>query len=217
VTVLVIALDTSTPAVTAGLVTTGGGRSRVLAERVVVNPRAHGELLMPQVLDLLTETGRTFADVGAIVAGIGPGPFTGLRVGLATATALGQARGIPVHPVVSLDAVAAAAAADGPLLVATDARRKEAFWAAYDGTTRIDGPHVAKPADVPTGGHEVAAGELAEALGLRVIEPRYPTPAGLVAAADLDADPEPLVPLYLRRPDAAEPGRRKTVLTGGPR
>ncbi|MFC7341792.1 tRNA (adenosine(37)-N6)-threonylcarbamoyltransferase complex dimerization subunit type 1 TsaB [Saccharopolyspora griseoalba] len=212
---LVIALDTSTPAVTAGLVTTDGGRSRVLAERVAVNPRAHGELLMPQVLDLLTETGRTFADVGAIVAGIGPGPFTGLRVGLATATALGQARGIPVHPVVSSDAIAAAADADGPLLVATDARRKEAFWAAYDGATRIDGPHVAKPADVPTGGYEVAAGELAESLGLRVIEPRYPTPAGLVAAADLDADPEPLVPLYLRRPDAAEPGKRKTVLTGG--
>ena len=212
---LVIALDTSTPAVTAGLVATGGGRPHVLAERVTVNPRAHGELLMPQVLDLLTETGRGFADVDAIVAGIGPGPFTGLRVGLATATALGHARNIPVHPVVSLDAVAAAAATTDRLLVATDARRKETFWAAYDGATRVDGPHVAKPAEVPAEGYEVAAGELAESLGLRVIEPRYPTPAGLVLAADLAADPEPLVPLYLRRPDAAEPGKRKTVLTGG--
>ena len=55
--------------------------------------------------------------------------------------------------------------------------------------------------------------ELAEAVGLRPIEPKFPTPAGLVAAASLDADPEPLVPLYLRRPDAEEPGKRKSVLT----
>lgn len=212
---LVIALDTSTPAVTAGLVAADGGQPHVLAERVTINPRAHGELLMPQLLDVLAEAGRTFADVDAIVAGIGPGPFTGLRVGLATASALGQARDIPVHPVTSVDAIAAAAAADGPLLVATDARRKETFWAAYDGSTRVDGPHVAKPAEVPTEGYEVAAGELAESLGLRVIEPRYPTSGGLVAAADLAADPAPLVPLYLRRPDAAEPGKRKSVLIGG--
>ncbi|MBQ0922962.1 tRNA (adenosine(37)-N6)-threonylcarbamoyltransferase complex dimerization subunit type 1 TsaB [Saccharopolyspora endophytica] len=210
---LVIALDTSTPAVTAGLVDLDEGSPRVLAERVTINPRAHGELLMPQLVDVMEEAGRGFADVDAIVAGIGPGPFTGLRVGLATAAALGQACDVPVHPVCSLDAIAAAAEVTGPLLVATDARRKETYWAVYDGATRVDGPHVACPADVPTSGCAVAAGELAEAVGLDAVEPRFPTPAGLVAAAALDADPEPLVPLYLRRPDAEEPGKRKSVLT----
>lgn len=210
---LVIALDTSTPAVTAGLVAFDDGRPRVLAERVTINPRAHGELLMPQLVDVMEEAGRGFADVEAIVAGIGPGPFTGLRVGLATAAALGQACDVAVHPVCSLDAIAAAAGVTGPLLVATDARRKEAYWAAYDGATRVDGPHVARPADVPVDGCSVAAGELAEAVGLQAVEPRFPTPAGLVSAAALDVEPEPLVPLYLRRPDAEEPGKRKSVLT----
>ncbi|TWF93028.1 tRNA (adenosine(37)-N6)-threonylcarbamoyltransferase complex dimerization subunit type 1 TsaB [Saccharopolyspora dendranthemae] len=210
---LVIALDTSTPAVTAGLVAFDDDRPRVLAERVTINPRAHGELLMPHLVDVMEEAGRGFADVEAIVAGIGPGPFTGLRVGLATAAALGQACDVAVHPVCGLDAIAAAAGVSGPLLVATDARRKEAYWAAYDGATRVDGPHVARPADVPVDGYRVAAGELADAVGLDAVEPRFPTPAGLVSAADLDAEPGPLVPLYLRRPDAEEPGKRKSVLT----
>ncbi|RRO12890.1 tRNA (adenosine(37)-N6)-threonylcarbamoyltransferase complex dimerization subunit type 1 TsaB [Saccharopolyspora rhizosphaerae] len=210
---LVIALDTSTPAVTAGLVALDEGEPQVLAERVTINPRAHGELLMPQLVDVMGEAGRGFAEVDAIVAGTGPGPFTGLRVGLATAAALGQACDVPVHPVCSLDAIAAAAGVTGPLLVATDARRKETYWAVYDGDSRLDGPHVAKPADVPTEGYPVAAGELAEAVGLPAVQPQHPTPAGLVAAAALDADPAPLVPLYLRRPDADEPGKRKSVLT----
>jgi tRNA threonylcarbamoyl adenosine modification protein YeaZ len=216
--VLVIALDTSTPAVTAGLVALDDGRPRSLAERVTVNPRAHGELLMPQLLDVMTEAGHELADADAIVVGSGPGPFTGLRVGMATAAALGQACGRPVHPVCSLDAIAAQATADGPLLVATDARRKEVYWAAYDAArTRIDGPHVQRPADVPTADFAAAAGEMAEALGLAVVDPRYPTPVGLVAAASaaLRAEPAPLVPLYLRRPDAEAPGKRKSVLTRG--
>ncbi|MEV6230345.1 tRNA (adenosine(37)-N6)-threonylcarbamoyltransferase complex dimerization subunit type 1 TsaB [Saccharopolyspora shandongensis] len=215
---LVIALDTSTPAVTAGLVALDDGPPRALAERVTVNPRAHGELLMPQLLDVMTEAGRELAEADAIVVGAGPGPFTGLRVGMVTAAALGQASGRPVHPVCSLDAIAAQATAEGPLLVATDARRKEVYWAAYDAArTRIDGPHVQRPAEVSTDGFAAAAGEMAEALGIAAVEPRYPTPVGLVAAARaaLQGEPAPLVPLYLRRPDAAEPGKRKSVLTRG--
>ncbi|GAA0525220.1 tRNA (adenosine(37)-N6)-threonylcarbamoyltransferase complex dimerization subunit type 1 TsaB [Saccharopolyspora subtropica] len=215
---LVIALDTSTPAVTAGLVALDGGRPRALAERATINPRAHGELLMPHLLDAMAEAGHELADADAIVVGAGPGPFTGLRVGMATAAALGQACGRPVHPVCSLDAIAAEAAVDGPLLVATDARRKEVYWAAYDADRRrIDGPHVQRPADVPTSGFTTAAGTMAELLGLAVAEPRHPTPVGLVAAAReaLSGEPAPLVPLYLRRPDAAEPGKRKSVLTRG--
>ncbi|GAA4844012.1 tRNA (adenosine(37)-N6)-threonylcarbamoyltransferase complex dimerization subunit type 1 TsaB [Saccharopolyspora rosea] len=218
---LVIALDTSTPAVTAGLVALDDGTPRPLAERVTVNPRAHGELLMPQLLDALAEAGHRLGDADAIVVGSGPGPFTGLRVGMATAAALGQACDRPVHPVCGLDAIAAQAAADGPLLVATDARRKEVYWAAYDAArARTTGPRVQRPADVPVAdlGVAAAAGEMAEALGVPAVEPRYPSPVGLVRAARevllSGAEPEPLVPLYLRRPDAATPGPRKSVVPG---
>jgi tRNA threonylcarbamoyl adenosine modification protein YeaZ len=226
--VLVIALDTSTPAVTAGLVAWDDNGPRPLAERVTVHPRAHGELLMPQLLEILAETGRRLADVDAIVVGCGPGPFTGLRVGMVTAAALGHAAGLRVYPVCGLDAVAAQVEVDASVLVATDARRKEVYWAAYgpsgvDGRKRLTGPHVHRPGDVPERiaglGIGIAAGEMAgqhrDTFGLEVIGPSYPTAAGLVraSAAELvaDADPSPLVPLYLRRPDAQDPGPRKPV------
>ncbi|CAM05891.1 tRNA threonylcarbamoyl adenosine modification protein YeaZ [Saccharopolyspora erythraea NRRL 2338] len=213
---LVIALDTSTPAVTAGLVALEDGSARSLAERVTLNPRAHGELLTPHLTDVMAEAGRELAEVDAIVVGSGPGPFTGLRVGMVTAAALGHALDRPVHPVCGLDAIAARAATGEPLLVATDARRKEVYWAVYGADrARLTGPHVQRPADVPaeTAGHGVtaAAGEMAGLFGLDVVEPGHPTPLGLVEAADLDAPPQPLVPLYLRRPDAEAPGPRKQV------
>jgi tRNA threonylcarbamoyl adenosine modification protein YeaZ len=227
--VLVIALDTSTPAVTAGLVALEDGGPRSLAERVTVNPRAHGELLAPHVLEVMAQAGHQLSDVDAVVAGAGPGPFTGLRVGMVTAAALGHACGRRVYPVCSLDAIAAQVDGDVPLLVATDARRKEVYWAVYDGAparSRVAGPHVHRPDDVPgqiaDWDVELAAGEMAgvhrELFGLEVVDQHYPKPAGLVSAAGSDlltgADPAPLVPLYLRRPDAQEPGPRKPVSTG---
>jgi tRNA threonylcarbamoyl adenosine modification protein YeaZ len=226
--VLVLALDTSTPAVTAGLVALDGDTPRSLAERVTVNPRAHGELLTPHVLDVLAEAGHDLAAVDAVVVGSGPGPFTGLRVGMVTAAALGHAIGRPVYPVCSLDAIAAHAPGDTPLLVATDARRKEVYWAAYsaNGRGRLTGPHVHRPEDVPAEiaglGIAAAAGEMAgkhsEVFGLDVVAPSHPTPTGLVAAARAElvagAEPDPLKPLYLRRPDAQAPGPRKQVSTG---
>lgn len=222
---LVIALDTSTPAVTAGLVTLDDGGPRALAERVTVNPRAHGELLTPQLLDVLAEAGYQLGDVDAIVVGAGPGPFTGLRVGMVTAAALGHAARRRIYPVCSLDAIAARAGADGPLLVATDARRKEVYWAVYDadGLVRLTGPHVQRPEGVAEAAAEfgirAAAGEKAsehsDLFGVPAIGPVYPTPVGLVRAVAADliagADPQPLVPLYLRRPDAEAPGPRKPV------
>jgi tRNA threonylcarbamoyl adenosine modification protein YeaZ len=219
--VLIIALDTSTPAVTAGVVELTGTGLRTLAERVTVNPRAHGELLMPQLLEALAEAGRELADADAVVVGCGPGPFTGLRVGMVTAAALGQAGDRPVHPVCSLDAIAAQAEVT-PVVVATDARRKEVYWAAYDEAgERTHGPHVNRPADLPDLGIGSAAGEMAEAVGLEPVQPRHPTPAGLVSAARSQllsgAEPAPLVPLYLRRPDADTPGKRKSVLAVGER
>lgn len=226
---LVMALDTATPAVTVGLVAWGDGGPESLAERVTVNPRAHGELLTPQLLEVLAEAGHQLGDVDAIVVGCGPGPFTGLRVGMATAAAFGHACARPVYPVCSLDAVAAQAKPDAAVLVATDARRQEVYWAAYGpvdgaGRSRLTGPNVHRPQDVPSQladlGVEFAAGEMAErhraVFGVDVIPPVYPTPLGLVHAAipalSAQADPAPLVPLYLRRPDAETPGPRKSVL-----
>ncbi|GLZ30461.1 tRNA (adenosine(37)-N6)-threonylcarbamoyltransferase complex dimerization subunit type 1 TsaB [Lentzea sp. NBRC 105346] len=221
---LVLALDTATPAVTAGVVELLPDSTTLLAQRVTVNAKAHGELLTPHVQDSLAEAGRTFADVDAIVVGSGPGPFTGLRVGMATAGALGQALNRPVYPVSTLDALALDAATGHPLLVATDARRREVYWAAYDALgRRVDGPHVERPADVVAKlaslGVREAAGEgasiYAEVLGLTIVDVRYPSPVGLVSAASAEvlaqARPAPLTPLYLRRPDAVEPVGRKRV------
>jgi tRNA threonylcarbamoyl adenosine modification protein YeaZ len=220
--VLVLAVDTATPAVTAGVV--DPEQLSVLAKCVTVDAKAHGELLTPHILTALGDIGRTLADVDAIVCGVGPGPFTGLRAGMATAAALGQALGKPVHPVCTLDAIAADGldAAAGPLLVASDARRKEVYWAAYNAAgTRIAGPSVDKPAAVveriPALGVTRVAGNGATLydLGLPHTGQEFPTPLGLVAAARTevlsDAKPRPFVPLYLRRPDAVEPGARKRV------
>jgi tRNA threonylcarbamoyl adenosine modification protein YeaZ len=249
---IVLAIDTSTPAVTAGLVELPGaaGAPRLLADRVTVDARAHAELLAPQIRELLSGSARQPDAIvrsaivraavvcDAIVCGAGPGPFTGLRVGMVTAAALADGLGVPVLGVCSLDAIAAAArdatdraagATDraagttGGLLVATDARRREVYWAAYWDGTRVDGPHVQRPAELAgllrSLGITVATGAgaqlYADVLDVPLLDTPYPTAAGLVAvAADAlrrGAEPGPLVPLYLRRPDATEPGPRKLV------
>ncbi|HEY6425559.1 MAG TPA: tRNA (adenosine(37)-N6)-threonylcarbamoyltransferase complex dimerization subunit type 1 TsaB [Pseudonocardiaceae bacterium] len=222
---LVLALDTATPAVTAGLLRLPAlGLPELLAQRVTVDARAHGELLMPSVRDVFAAAGMRMRDLAAVVCGVGPGPFTGLRVGMVTAAALGDALSVPVYPVCSLDAIAQAAfAGQGcgvdagtPLLVVTDARRREVYWARYDEAgVRVRGPGVDRPADVPLGGVPRAAGAAAGAVGLPEVPPAYPDPAALVGVA-LTAvrarqPPGPLTPLYLRRPDALEPGPLKPV------
>ncbi|MEV4057928.1 tRNA (adenosine(37)-N6)-threonylcarbamoyltransferase complex dimerization subunit type 1 TsaB [Amycolatopsis sp. NPDC049688] len=217
---LVLAIDTSTPAVTAGVVALDGDAAGTLGERVTVDPRAHGELIMPHALAAAEAAGVTLKDLDAIVAGVGPGPFTGLRAGMATAAALGHALGIPVYPVCSLDALAADVVSGGhPFLVMTDARRREVYWAAYDADgRRTGGPHVQRPADVETD-VEAAAGDgvllYADVLDVQPVEPRFPSPAGLVKVARTallaSEPPAPLTPLYLRRPDAAEPAAPKRV------
>ena len=220
---LVLALDTATPAVTAGVVELmPGSPPRLLAQRVTVNAKAHGELLTPHLQEALAEAGHALSDLDAIVCGSGPGPFTGLRVGMVTAAALGQALNRPVYPVPTPDAVALDAATGKPLLVATDARRKEVYWAAYDAAgRRTDGPHVDRPADLVAKLPAVAeaagegAGMYADVIGLPVVDARYPSPVSLVAAAAEEllagARPAALTPLYLRRPDAVEPVGRKRV------
>jgi tRNA threonylcarbamoyl adenosine modification protein YeaZ len=203
---VVLAIDTATPAVTAGVVADG----KVVAERVSFDARAHAERITPNVLAALAEADLTMADLDAVVVGCGPGPFTGLRVGMATAAAYGHALGVPVHGVCSLDAIGGQTT--GETLVVTDARRREVYWARYRDGVRIDGPAVSAPADVNLGVAQAVAGspEHAALFGLPVCEPSYPTPAGLVAAvADWSARPAALVPLYLRRPDAKTLAQRE--------
>ncbi|WP_330232943.1 tRNA (adenosine(37)-N6)-threonylcarbamoyltransferase complex dimerization subunit type 1 TsaB [Nocardia sp. NBC_00508] len=228
---LVLAVDTATPAVTAGLVDLDQGadaagpvQARTIASRVRVDPRAHAEVLTPQILECLTEAGRSRTDIAAIVVGVGPGPFTGLRVGMATAAAFGDALGIPVYGVCSLDAIAADAADElppsGELLVVTDARRREVYWARYREGARVAGPEVCKPTELDAGSSTAIAGSASHVdfFDLPVLPAETPSPTGLVrvAAAELLARtvPEPLVPLYLRRPDAVENAYRRLDRTG---
>jgi tRNA threonylcarbamoyl adenosine modification protein YeaZ len=211
--VLVLGLDTSTPAVSVALVEAG---VRLLAERVVVDARRHGELLAQGIAGVLAEARVDRRDLTAVVVGLGPGPFTGLRVGVVTAATLGDALEIPVYGICSLDGLGT-----GARVAMTDARRREVYWARYDAEgARVSGPQVSKPADiagelrgVPVVGFGAEAhADALSGLDLRP-EPRYPSPTALVerAAALFGSTPEPLVPLYLRRPDAEQPGPPKRV------
>ncbi|WP_327087661.1 tRNA (adenosine(37)-N6)-threonylcarbamoyltransferase complex dimerization subunit type 1 TsaB [Nonomuraea sp. NBC_01738] len=210
---LVLAFDTATPAVTAAL----HDGDRVLAESTTVDARRHGELLVPTIERVLNEARVRLRDVTDIVAGTGPGPYTGLRVGLMTAQGLGTALGLSrVHGLCTLDAVAYGSRLETPFLVATDARRKEVFWARYtDMRTRVEGPFVDKPVDVPVEGLPVAGPDLYPGILGETVAPPYPLAGFLAAlAAERLAAGQPLDeprPIYLRRPDAVEPKAPKRV------
>jgi tRNA threonylcarbamoyl adenosine modification protein YeaZ len=198
---VILAIDTATPAVMAGIVRHGGDSIDVIAERITIDARAHAEQLTPNVLAALDDAGITVNDLTSVVVGCGPGPFTGLRVGMATAAAYGQALGIPVYGVCSLDAIGIDTAGD--VLVVTDARRREVYWARYHDGLRTEGPAVNSPADVPTSACAVAGSPDHAAMFALPRQPAvYPTASGLARVVDWTAPPQPLVPLYLRRPDA---------------
>lgn len=217
---MLLAIDTSTSTIGAAV---HDGR-RVLAEVVREDARRHGELLAPAVVEALTRAGVDRRDLTAVVCGVGPGPFTGLRVGVVTALVLARSLDLPTPDgVCSLDALAHAVVGrhEGELLVATDARRKEIYWATYEvgeeGATRTGGPEVARAQDLPEElrllptvgrGHllypdalprplpeaplDVDPGVLAS-LAVALTEGSHPDSG----RALLDPDP-----LYLRRPDA---------------
>jgi len=204
---LLLAFDTATPQV--GVALHDG--EEVIAELVSDRAMKHGEQLAPLIAAALAEAGTVRQDLTAIAVGAGPGPFTGLRVGLVTARTLAFALDIPVYAVCSLDVIAAecvggdGARPGGPFAVATDARRKEVYLASYDELgRRLDGPQVIRPADAAT--DRPTAGE-----GALLYPEAFPNPfgptrpsAGWLARAVTEElveliDPEPL---YLRRPDA---------------
>jgi tRNA threonylcarbamoyl adenosine modification protein YeaZ len=207
--VLVLALDTATPTLVVGLARwSADSGTEVLAERALPSGNRHAELLTPTIREVLTGTGVRMPQLDALVVGLGPGPFTGLRVGVVTAAALGDAIGTAVHGVCSLDAIGS-----GARSVVTDARRKEVHWAVYDAAgQRVAGPGVVRPEDAPVTDPVVGDVRFAERLG-REVSPAEVTTAGLLRAGVplLDRPPAPLEPLYLRRPDAVPPTARKAV------
>ncbi len=209
---MLLAFDTATATVTVCLFDEDNGT--VIAERDGVGPMKHGELLAPAIDEVLSEAGVSRVDLTSVVVGVGPGPYTGLRVGVVTARTLGYALRIPVRGVCTLDAIAFAAAVDEPFVVTTDARRKELFWAAYDASgARLDGPFVGKPVDLPRDVVVVGAGpDLYPEVFERVSGPRDPRAAALAGLSASGRarllEPEPI---YLRRPDAVAPGQPKPV------
>ena len=211
---MLLAFDTATPAVTVAL----HDGERVVAERTSVDAMRHGELLVPSIDAVLAEAGAERLDVTALAVGVGPGPFTGLRVGLVTARTLAAVLQVPVYGVCTLDVLAAEASASGLLdrsfLVATDARRKEVYWASYDEQgRRLDGPQVGRPADLAGSGPVVGRGALLYPEAFPAfVPPENPSAAWLATVVTEERaelyDPEPL---YLRRPDAREAHRPKPV------
>jgi tRNA threonylcarbamoyl adenosine modification protein YeaZ len=220
----VLVVDTATPAVTVAVAEIDGTTVTARSVQVAVNPRAHGELLAPGIRAALSEAGIGMSDLGAVVAGVGPGPYTGLRVGLVTAAAISQVLGVPSYGVCSLDGIGAAEPEPGRLVAATDARRREIYWRVYENANPVTEPAVDRPDAVAERiaalGVTRAVGEgafrYADVLGVPVGEPHHPDPlvlAGIAAERIRSGAPgEPLTPLYLRRPDVAAPAGRKPVL-----
>ena len=164
---MLLAIDTSAGTAVAVVDRDGG----ILAEHSSDDTRRHAEVIDGLIAACLADAGVAVTDLSGVAVGMGPGPFTGLRVGIAAARAFAFGAGTPVVPVVSHDAIAFGT--DHPLLVVTDARRREVYWSAYSGSDaeglpiRIEGPSLCKPDDLPVfegfervDAHAVPAGSL---------------------------------------------------------
>lgn len=206
---LVLGLDTSTH-VQIGI----SDGERVLASMTYDDPKRHVEQLAPLLSTMITEAGVEMTALTEIIVGVGPGPFTGLRVGIASARILGSVLGIEVRGVCSLDVLAAQwqrnDPPEGDFVIATDARRKEVYWARYTSTgQRIEGPSVGKPDQLPqlpvAGPAALVHSELASSGPVRL-------DGGVLALAGPQLPDAGIEPLYLRSPDATPPGPRKSVL-----
>jgi tRNA threonylcarbamoyl adenosine modification protein YeaZ len=191
---VLLAIDTSAGASVA-VVDDG----RVLGAADVADTRSHAEKIGRLIADALAQAGAAPADIAGVVAGMGPGPFTGLRVGIAAAYAFAAGRGVPVHPVGSHEAVAHGTS--GRVLVVTDARRREVAWSTFLDGEPVDGPHLAHPDELETRveGYPAhrridAAQVSAASLGLRALD---------LLARGVPTGPDQ--PLYLRAPDVTPP------------
>lgn len=212
--VLLLAFDTASPAISAAV----HDGSSVVGTATGEGAMAHGELLAPVIRDALREAGAVPADLTDVAVGVGPGPFTGLRVGVVTALTLGQTLGLATHGVCSLDIVAAEVAGrfESEFVVATDARRKEVYWGRFTAAgQRLSGPDVDFPETVAELGLPVVGrgGKLyADRLDWVDSAPLDPTASALAVLVARGAAVElPLEPLYLRRPDATPQVAIKSV------
>ena len=206
---MLLAFDTASPQVTVAL----HDGADVVAELTSEREMKHGEQLAPLIEAVMARAGIVRQDLTAIGVGVGPGPFTGLRVGLVTARTLGFVLEIPVYGVCSLDVLAAEAGLPGELVVATDARRKEVYLASYVDGVRVAGPAVAKPATVSTPLPVVGEGGMLYPADFpHHTGPMRPSAGWLARVVTEElaelCDPEPM---YLRRPDAETPRPPKRV------
>jgi tRNA threonylcarbamoyl adenosine modification protein YeaZ len=227
--VLVLAFDTSSPAVTVAL----SRHDRRLAEHTEVATNRHGELLAPLIAAVLSEGGVSPHELDAVAVGLGPGPFTGLRVGIMTAKSLGDALAIPSYGECSLDVIAAGVAGwarddeggEHDFAVLSDARRKQVYWATYSCRgDRLTDPQLSPPAAVAgaldgrtryvVGAGVAAYPDLFDGFQRNEIAlyPSAATLADMTFSKLTRQEPEDdLTPLYLRRPDAVPPGAPKQV------
>ncbi len=215
---LILAVDTST-SVRVGL----ADGTQILASRGVDDSRRHVEGLTPLINQTLSDAGASAAELTKIICGVGPGPFTGLRVGIATARTLGFALDVPVRGICSLDALAAqwlaASPPAGEFVICTDARSREVYWARYrtddsqPAGQRLEGPLVTRPDALPA----LPAGGPAAAQTTISSDPAAPATldAGALAVIGDRLPDAGIEPLYLRSPDAAPPRGRKSVLARG--
>jgi tRNA threonylcarbamoyladenosine biosynthesis protein TsaB len=213
--VKILAFDTSTFAASAAVVDGG----TVLAESSVLQRAGHSERLLPLVDEVLARAGLPLGAIDRLAVGLGPGSFTGVRLGLATAKGLQLATGIPLVGVSSLDALAASAwGVEGPLVAALDARRDEVYAALF---RQREGDREAVGAEAFRGGGVTIVGDLDDGLFARLSRaaagplrraPRVVgTPLARWVAAEVLAgrgrpDAGGLEPTYLRGADAKLPG-----------
>lgn len=214
---LILAIDTSTSAITVAL----HDDTSVVAARSHLDPRAHAEWVAPLIEQCLTEAGLAPSDLTAVAVGNGPGPFTGLRVGIVTGLTMAHALGRPAYGVCSLDVIAEQAAplVEGDFLVATDARRKEVYWARYavrsGRVERLTEPAVDRPADLPDGVRALLTAGRGPELYPDLFTDAVPVldvDAAVLARVAVERAgagvPMPVDPLYLRRPDALTTAER---------
>ena len=216
---MIIGLDTSSSLTSVAAVDEAGN---LLAEFEHDDPRRHAEVMAPLLAQLVASV--DISRVSVIAVGVGPGPYTGLRVAIASGIALGMAWQVPVHGVCSLDAIAAerlAGSGVAPLVVASDARRSEAYWARYDERgRRVEGPRVSPRAEVDADLARPHAAWVARRLAALLASGSADDHRAAMDDLPLDAHGEdsgatadalagagllPPRPLYLRRPDAMPP------------
>ena len=203
----VLAIDTSVGVSVAILRSNGE-----VTQSHTVDHGMQGELTAELISKVVSDSGLKIEEITDVVVGVGPGPFTGLRVGLVTAAVFAHAREIPIHGICSLDAIAFDYAK--PCIVVTDARRKELYWAQYEGI-RIGEPQVSEPEAIASQFPDAkfvgpGAQLYSEVISGEVIELKAGSLAKLFASGG--AQLVDVSPMYLRKPDAVEPTTRKSVL-----